>query len=246
MLVYLMLKPGFVTKENIVNLRENYITPENGFQVMCDGFVRYDENDAKKHYENLKYKPFYKDVAEYIASDDTYSLVASFNGDENQWKAYRKQIIGGTHEKDLIPGSFRYDMTIGKGLPYSDRQNVIHSSDSYNTATNEISIFLKLMGEYAKKEALEGNKHLAEDIIMRLKEFCLGTEVEKGLYQFVDEYGKVHNIKFSESDLADINSELMQLCAISRKAEKVCKKLEPVYDRVKYHYVKNNEVEPLF
>lgn len=243
MLVYIMLKPGFVTRENIVNLRENYLTKENGFHVMCDGFVRYDEKDAKKHYENLKYKPFFNDVAEYIASDDTYSVVASYNGDEAQWKKYRKEIIGGTHEKDLVPGSFRYDMTLGKGEPYSDRKNVIHSSDSYVTAANEICIFLKLMGDYAKKQALAGNKYLAEDIIYRIKDFCMGTEIEKGLYQFVDEYGKAHNIKFSEEDLTNINNELAQLCAVSRKAAKVCKKLEPVYDRVKYHYRRPSDGE---
>lgn len=241
MLVYLMLKPGFVTRENIINLRENYLTKENGFEVMCDGFIKYKKNDVKKHYENLKYKPFYEDVAEYIASDEVYSVVVEFNGDEQEWRERRKQIIGATKEPDLVPGSFRYDMTIGKGIEYSPRYNVVHSSDSYKSATEEISIFLDLMSDYAKKQAKDGNKKLAEDTIFKIKDFCLGTEIRKGVYQFVDEYGETHNIEFNERDLVEIKNELMQMCAVSRKAEKICKKLEPVYNNVKYQYEKSEK-----
>lgn len=236
MLVYIMLKPRFVTKENIVNLRENYLIPERKFQVLCDGFIRYTTKDAMHHYDNLKKKPFYRSYSEYISSEDVYATVVEFDGTEKEWKTYRKQVIGATKEKDLVPGSFRYEATIAKGIPYVIGENAIHSSDAYETATNEICIFINLMKDAAKYHASMGNKEVSEDIISKINLFRLDTGVRENLYGMVKEYEKTSDTKLSDEDSWEVKNNLEQLKTVSDCAESAHKSLRKLYDKVKYQY----------
>lgn len=238
MLVYIMLKPGFVTKENIVNLRENYLIPEKRFSVLCDGFIRYSKKDALHHYENLKKKPFYRTYGEYISSEDVYATVVEFDGTEKEWKTYRKQVIGATKEKDLVPESFRYQATIAKGIPYVVGKNAIHSSDAYESATSEICIFINLMRDAAKYHALMGNNEVSEDIISKINLFRLDARVREGLYAIVKDYEKTSDTKLSDEDSQEVKNNLEQLKTVSDCAEKAYKNLKKVYEKVKYRYQK--------
>lgn len=240
MLVYIMLKPGFVTKENIIRLREEYLTPEKRFQVLCDGFIRYTTKDAMHHYDNLKKKPFYRSYSEYISSEDVYAAVAEFDGTENEWKSYRKKVIGATKEEDLVPESFRYQMTIAKGIPYIKGKNAIHSSDAYETATNEICIFIDLMKDAAKYYASVGSNEVSEDIITKINLFRLDTSVRENLYSMVKEYEKKSGNKLDEEDSLEVKNNLVQLKKVSDCAEKANNDLSKVYDKVKYQYQKEN------
>lgn len=239
MLVYIMLKPRFVTKENIVNLRENYLIPERKFQVICDGFIRYKMKEALKHCENVKHKPFYRSYGEYISSEDVYAVVADFDGTEKEWKTYRKQVIGATKEKDLVPGSFRYEATIAKGIPYVVGENAIHSSDAYETATSEICIFINLMKDAAKYYAEAGENIIAEDIISKINLFALDSKASKGLYNLLKEYDNCEPNELNNEISLEINNNIKQLKAVSDCADKANKSLKNLYDKVKYMYQKD-------
>lgn len=238
MLVYIMLKPRFVTKENIINLRENYLIPEKKFQVICDGFIRYTTKDAMHHYENLKHKPFYRSYGEYISSEDVYAVVVDFDGTEKEWKTYRKQVIGATKEKDLVPGSFRYETIIAKGLPYVVGENAIHSSDAYETATNEICIFIDLMKDAAKYHAKNGDNNTAQEIISKIKLFALDADVREGLFGLLKEYETKDCSMLNDEDGVEIRKNLEQLKTVSDCAEKAHKSLKKVHEKVKYRYQK--------
>lgn len=240
MLVYIMLKPGFVTKENIVNLRENYLIPERKFQVLCDGFIRYSKKDAMHHYDNLKKKPFYRSYSEYISSEDVYAVVVDFDGTEKEWKAYRKQVIGATKEKDLVPGSFRYEATVAKGIPYVIGKNAIHSSDAYETATSEICIFIDLMKDAAKYHASKGNREVSEDIISKINLFRLDATACENLYAIVKECENTSDTKLGDEDSQEVKNNLDQLKTVSDCAEKAHKSLRRIYDKVKYQYQKES------
>lgn len=228
-----MLKPEFVTQENIIKLREEYLIPEKRFNVICDGFIRYKKQDAKEHYMNLKEKPFYLDVADYISSEDVYAVVADFDGTEKEWIDYRKQIIGATKEKDLVPGSFRYEATIAKGLPYGPRKNAIHSSDSYKTATKEICIFLGLMKEALEKELSNGNYRVADNIINKISLFNTDTKVRDCLYEAVRELEEKSDKKLVGEEKEELSNNLIQLATISNYVENLCGEFDSAKSQIK-------------
>lgn len=225
MLIYTMLKPGFVTEENIVKLRRDYLIPQRRFSVVCDGFIRYKKQDAKEHYVNLKEKPFYLDVADYISSEDVYAVVVDFDGTEKEWVEYRKKIIGATKEKDLVPGSFRYEAMIRKGLPFSPRKNAIHSSDAYKTATKEICIFLSLMKDAIEKELKKGNYKTAENILNKISLFYTDAKVRDCMFEAVRELEKKSKKKLDNEQKTELENNLLQIETISKFVEKLYKEL---------------------
>lgn len=225
MLIYFMLKPEFVTNENIVKLRTKYLIPDRKFNVICDGFIRYKKQDALKHCINLKEKPFYLDVVDYISSEDVYSVVADFDGTEKEWENYRKRFIGSAKEKELLPGSFRYEATIRKGLPFSPRKNAIHSSDAYKTATSEICIFLSLMKEAIEKELKKGNYETAKNILNKISLFYTDAKVRDCMFEAVRELEKRSNKKLDGEQKKELENNLLQIETISKYVEKLYKEL---------------------
>jgi nucleoside-diphosphate kinase len=86
---------------------------------------------AEKHYAEHADKPFFKDLVAFITSGPVVAMVLE---GENVIATVRA-MMGATHPKDAATGSIRgdYALTIDK--------NVIHGSDSPESAAREIDIF---------------------------------------------------------------------------------------------------------
>lgn len=91
-----------------------------------------DEETAKKHYAEHEDKPFFGELVDFITSAP---LVAGVVEGESAIAAWR-QLAGGTHPVEkATPGTIRGDFALTVG------ENVVHGSDSPESAEREISIW---------------------------------------------------------------------------------------------------------
>jgi len=87
---------------------------------------------AQQHYEEHRGKPFFGELLEFITRSP--SLVAVVEGPEDTYAVVRS-LMGATDPKKAAPGTIRGDL--GTELP----DNLVHGSDSLESAAREIAIF---------------------------------------------------------------------------------------------------------
>jgi nucleoside-diphosphate kinase len=86
---------------------------------------------AERHYAEHKGKPFYEELVAFITSGPLVALVLE---GERAVEAAR-QVIGATDPLAAAPGSIRGDYAISVG------QNMVHGSDSVESARREVELF---------------------------------------------------------------------------------------------------------
>jgi nucleoside-diphosphate kinase len=86
---------------------------------------------AEQHYAEHEGKPFYEELVGFITSGPLVAMV--LEGDQAVTAA--RQVIGATNPLEASPGSIRGDYAIEVG------QNMVHGSDSPESAAREVSLF---------------------------------------------------------------------------------------------------------
>ncbi len=92
---------------------------------------------AARHYEEHVGKGFYDDLVSFIGRSP--SMVLAVEGPEDTWKVVR-DMVGATNPRAAAPGTVRGDYGIDIG------ENLIHGSDSAESAAREIAIFFPGLG----------------------------------------------------------------------------------------------------
>lgn len=91
-----------------------------------------DKETLARHYEEHQGKAFYGDLVAFMTRGP--ALVAVIEGVPDTWRVVR-QMVGATDPLQAAPGTVRGDL----GLQFTE--NLIHGSDSAESAEREISIF---------------------------------------------------------------------------------------------------------
>lgn len=91
-----------------------------------------DADTAAKHYAEHVGKPFYDDLVAFIGRSP--SLVMVVEGPEETYKVVRT-LMGTTNPREAAPGTIRGDF----GIELTE--NLVHGSDSPESAAREIGIF---------------------------------------------------------------------------------------------------------
>lgn len=91
-----------------------------------------DAETAGRHYAEHEGKPFYGELVSFIGRSP--ALVAVVEGPADTWKIVRT-LMGVTNPADAAPGTIRGDLATEMG------ENLIHGSDSAESAAREIEIF---------------------------------------------------------------------------------------------------------
>ena len=91
---------------------------------------------ASRHYAEHEGKPFFEELVEFITSGP---LVAMVLQGESAVEAAR-QVIGATNPLQAAPGSIRGDFATSVG------QNMVHGSDSPESAAREVALFFGDLG----------------------------------------------------------------------------------------------------
>jgi nucleoside-diphosphate kinase len=91
---------------------------------------------AERHYAEHEGKPFYGELVDFITSGPLVALVLE---GERAVEAAR-QVIGATDPVVAAPGSIRGDFATQVG------QNMVHGSDSPESAAREVELFFPQLG----------------------------------------------------------------------------------------------------
>jgi nucleoside-diphosphate kinase len=102
-----------------------------GLVIVAMKSMKLDRALAERHYGEHQGKGFFEELVEFITSGP---LVALTLEGEHAVRAAR-QVIGATDPLDAAPGSIRGDLARNVG------QNLVHGSDSEESATREIALF---------------------------------------------------------------------------------------------------------
>lgn len=128
---YVMVKPDGVKRGLAGEILARF--EKRGIKVAGLKLMQITRETAENHYGEHKERPFFKALVDYITSGPVVAMVLEGN---NVVKIAR-EMMGATNPAEASPGSIRatYAMEIGR--------NVIHGSDSVESAQREISIFFK-------------------------------------------------------------------------------------------------------
>ena len=102
-----------------------------GLRIVALRHMRMDRDLAERHYAEHAEKPFFGELVEFITSGPLVAMV--LEGTEAVTAA--RQVIGATDPLEAAPGSIRGDFAIETG------QNLVHGSDSAESAQREIELF---------------------------------------------------------------------------------------------------------
>jgi len=126
---FVMLKPGVLQRrlagEIIARLEAK------GLQLVAMKLMKIDESLARRHYAEHEGKGFFADLIGYITSGPVLAMVVR---GENAISMIRI-LAGATKVENAQPGTIRGDFAA------VTTKNIIHASDSPESATREIDLF---------------------------------------------------------------------------------------------------------
>ena len=102
-----------------------------GLRIAALKYMVLTEDTAQRHYAEHEGKPFFGELVEFITSGPLVAMVVE--GYEAVVAA--RQVIGATNPLEASPGSIRGDFALEIG------QNMVHGSDSSESAAREAGLF---------------------------------------------------------------------------------------------------------
>lgn len=126
---FVMVKPDGVQRGLTGEILTRF--EKKGFTIAAAKMMMITEELAGTHYGEHKGKPFYEGLVDFITSGPVFAVVLE---GENCISEARK-MMGKTNPAEAAPGTIRGDF----GLSVS--KNLVHGSDSAESAEREISLF---------------------------------------------------------------------------------------------------------
>jgi nucleoside-diphosphate kinase len=128
---FVMLKPDAVQRGLIGEIISRF--EKKGLKIVAMKMLKVDKALAEEHYAEHREKPFFQSLVDYITSGPVVAMVVE---GKNAIKIVRT-LVGATNPAEALPGTIRGDYGLEVG------RNVIHASDSPESAEREISLFFK-------------------------------------------------------------------------------------------------------
>ena len=128
---FLMVKPDGLQRGlvgEVIKRLEN-----RGLKLVAMKMLHINRQLAETHYAEHEGKPFYDGLIDYITSAPSVAMV--WEG-ESAVELVRS-MIGATDPKKAAPGTIRGDLALFTG------KNIVHGSDSPDSAEREINLFFK-------------------------------------------------------------------------------------------------------
>ncbi|ANC77682.1 MAG: nucleoside-diphosphate kinase [Bacillota bacterium] len=128
---FLMVKPDGVQRALIGEIVSRF--EKKGFQLVGAKLMNISEDLAKEHYGEHKERPFFGELVDFITSGPVFAMV--WEGKDVILTA--RNMMGKTNPSEAAPGSIRGDYAVQVS------NNIIHGSDSAESAVREIGLFFK-------------------------------------------------------------------------------------------------------
>lgn len=128
---YLMVKPDGVQRGICGEIVSRF--EKKGLKLVAMKLMVIPKEVAENHYGEHKDKPFFPSLINYITSGPVLAMV--WEGESAV--SVCRNMMGKTNPKESAPGTIRGDFGMQTGM------NIIHGSDSVESAEREISIFFR-------------------------------------------------------------------------------------------------------
>ena len=128
---FAMVKPDGVEKGLVGEIISRF--EKKGLKMVALKIMKITPELAEKHYGEHKGKPFFADLVNFITSGPVAAMVLE---GENVILTVRT-MMGATNPQDAAPGTIRGDFAL------TIDENIIHGSDSPESAMREIGLFFK-------------------------------------------------------------------------------------------------------
>ena len=128
---FTIIKPGILQRRLLGNIISKF--EAKGFRIIAMKMIKISDAVAEKHYGEHKGKDFYMPLIKYMTSEPVIVMILER---ENAIESLRK-ITGSTNPDEAEAGTIRGTYGV------STRKNIIHASDSTESADKEISLFFK-------------------------------------------------------------------------------------------------------
>ena len=125
----ILIKPDAVRRRLVAEILGRI--ESRGLMIRAGKLVTADRELGESHYSEHKAKPFFGELVEFISSGPTWALVVEGEGAI----ATLRKTIGATNPADAEPGTIRGDLAVS--MP----DNLVHGSDSPDSAAREIALW---------------------------------------------------------------------------------------------------------
>lgn len=126
---FLMVKPDGVQRNLVGDIVSRF--EDKGFTLAGAKLMNISRELAEEHYGEHKERPFFGELVDFITSGPVFAMV--WEGDNVI--ATARQMMGATNPQEAAPGTIRGDYAVQVGM------NIIHGSDSAESAEREINLF---------------------------------------------------------------------------------------------------------
>ncbi len=124
-----LIKPDGVQRSLVGRILERY--EQRGLRLVGLKLMRVDRQLAEAHYAVHRDKPFFPGLVEFITSAPLVAMAL----EGREAVAVCRAINGATRPHEAVPGSIRGDLALETG------QNLVHASDSAETAAQELGLW---------------------------------------------------------------------------------------------------------
>merc|ERR1712168_1418037 len=129
---FIMIKPDGVARNLTGKIIERF--EQRGYKLVAMKFMTASKDHLEKHYADLSDKKFFPSLIEHIGSGPVVPMV--FEGKDVVKQG--RSMMGETDPLKSKPGSIRGDFSIDMG------RNIIHGSDSVESAEKEIGLWFNV------------------------------------------------------------------------------------------------------
>ncbi len=126
-----LLKPDAVRRRLVGKIISRF--KDKGLTIRASRVLTMDRSLATEHYQEHVERPFFWELVEFITSGPILALAIA---GPSAIKAVRS-LVGSTDPLQAAPGTIRGDFGLVKG------QNVVHASDSLQSAERELALFFR-------------------------------------------------------------------------------------------------------
>merc|ERR1712235_141165 len=128
---FIMIKPDGVARNLTAKIIERF--EQRGYKLVAMKFMMAGSDLLSQHYSDLKEKPFFPSLVKHIGSGPVVPMVWEGKDVVRQGRV----LLGETDPLKSKPGSIRGDFSIDMG------RNIVHGSDSVDSANKEIDLWFK-------------------------------------------------------------------------------------------------------
>jgi nucleoside-diphosphate kinase len=126
---FALLKPGVLQRRIVGELLSRL--EKSGFRIIACKLIQVSRDVAETHYAEHREKSFYPSLVEYMESSPSIAMVL----EREDAIASLRKLAGATDPAKAAPGTIRADYAI------VTQKNIIHASDSPESAEREINLF---------------------------------------------------------------------------------------------------------